>query len=339
MPDLATTYPTVTHDGVTVESNTGTQAELRADLGLPEDDAAAETETAETAEASETDEGATPEPQAAPTRDAKGQFAAKPKEAASAVEAKPKAGNPRHDPQARFNELTREKGEAVRRAEAAEAELARLRAPKSADDPARQPAAKPEKFTYETFEQWAAKAENADRTYDEYHDDRDAARDEFKDRQRQRQAAEQQAQSTWQTYADRRAAYAAEHPDFEERIQRSPITKMPAPPYVVEAVVTSEQAPALQDYFLQHPDVYQRILALSPAAAVREIGKIEERLTAANSGPASALKPAITAAKPLIKPVSGSPSVTDEPVGDEGNDDDWLQDQRKRDAQKRAARR
>lgn len=310
----------VEHDGVVVDSNTGTEAELRTELGLPD----ADDPTPPAADAPDPDDAqpdVTPD-RAAPVRNAAGQFT-KPDAAKS------KAGNPRHDPQARINEIIREREEARRERDADRAELARLRADlESAKRPAQaetKPAA-PDAFTFPAFDQWAAQADHAEQSYEDYiearvrasirHDETQTAK------QRDVEARRNAVQTALQAHDARLAAFKAEHPDYDDLFARSAITKILPPAHIGEAVVTSEHSAALLYYYLQHPAEYETLITLAPTAAIRAIGKLEASLSAAHSGSAASV-PSEPKPKPLIKPVSGSAQVTDEEPGDEASDDEW----------------
>lgn len=74
-----------------------------------------------------------------------------------------------------------------------------------------------------------------------------------------------------------------------------------------EAVVTSDLGPAIIFELAKNPDEFDRINALSPLAAAREIGKIESRLS----------KPAQTEEKPTKKVKSNAPKPVS-PTGGKG---------------------
>src|SRR5262245_46396273 len=138
---------TVDHGGLTVTTNTATEADLRAELARDDPaPAAAPPPDAPPAE--------TPPPTVAePPRDEKGRFVAKEAAAAPAEPAPPDSPAesappparrrddtlPRHNPIARMNQALAQKAEAERRPAALEAELARYRPP-AATSPVTPPA-------------------------------------------------------------------------------------------------------------------------------------------------------------------------------------------------------
>ena len=249
-----------------------------------------------------------------------------------AEEPKPKTGNPRHDPRARIDELTREKSEAIRRAEAAEAERERYRTELEAfrkgdgpkpDKPAEPPAA-PE-FTFPDYDAWLAEdAKRADGRdpYAAYI--RASTRAELKfereheEAQKAQETRQRSAQDAFATFSERQTAFKASHADFDDLVRRSPVSQMETPPWSGHAIVTSEHGPALQYYLLQHPDETKRIFALDGPAAVRELGRIEATLTtSAAVAPTATTAPAlpVTKADPPLEAVGASASASTRSLG------------------------
>ena len=80
-----------------------------------------------------------------------------------------------------------------------------------------------------------------------------------------------------------------------------------------ELVFSPESAPALALHLSEHPDVFQRIAALTtPREVSRELAKLEARLEAATAGNGSRREEEVSKAPPPIKPVSGAPYVAEE---------------------------
>ena len=246
------------------------------------------------------------------------------KPAESTESAKPsKEGNPRHDPKARVAELqaeiaslSRQRGETKAEREALAAEVAALKAERDAlkGKPATEPAktdAKPavEKFTYDEYNAWAAKAENEGRSYEDYLDDRAEARVEHREKlaaeKKEHETREQRSRDAWTKYSERRAAFSKTHPDFDDLLQRSPVTQLDMPPVVGYVIANSEHGPALQYHLLQHPEEAQRIATLGftdPYAALGELNKIEATFTSSAADrtvTAPATLPETQAAPPL----------------------------------------
>lgn len=90
---------------------------------------------------------------------------------------------------------------------------------------------------------------------------------------REQKAKEQEVSSGW---AARVAEAEKDHPDFVE-VACSP--DVPMSNAVMHAIVTSDAGTEVAYWLGQNPDEAERISALEPVAAIREIGKIEARLT------------------------------------------------------------
>lgn len=220
-----------------------------------------------------------------PARDEGGRFvpkaAGEPKADAPVAS---KAGNPRHDPRARIDELTKEKADAVRRAEAAEADRERYRlevdaykrgeGPKPDAVAVKTEPSTPGKIEYpaelKSYEAYAEK--NADATYEDFTDARGDFRLEQRDKLRQQADFEQTARAEYETqlkpFKERETAFKAKTADYDAVIQRSPVAQMPLPPWVIEEIRTSEHGPALRYYLVQHPDETAWMAAQPKAAAV-----------------------------------------------------------------------
>lgn len=220
-----------------------------------------------------------------PVRDAAGRFVQKVVDkVADAVIADrapaTKAGNPRHDPRARIDELTKEKADAARRAEAAEAESTRYRTelealkrgePKPAPVAAKVEPSTPGKLEYpaelKSYEAYAEK--NAEATYEEYMDARGDFRTDHRLRaQQSEQTARSAEEQRLKPFRDRETAFKAKTPDYDSVIQRSPVFEMPLPPWVIAEMLESEHGPALRYYLAQHPDETAWMASQPKAAAV-----------------------------------------------------------------------
>lgn len=243
-------------------------------------------------------------------------------EAAGAAEAKDKRGNPRHDPQARVAQATREAKEARERAAALEARLERLERERTAPPADARPeprAEAPQKPKPEEFE-----------SYEEYLDARDKHnREEWTREMTQRQQAHETASRHVQRIAGAvdglkaSIAKAVETtPDFHERVSPEIMGFMPSftldrntqRPNATNGIAdyllsAPDRAPDLMLYLTEHPQDLQRIAALSSSHAVtRELAKLEARLDAVTAG-VSSEPPKSSQANPPVRPVTGAPSV------------------------------
>jgi hypothetical protein len=261
-------------------------------------------------------------------------------------------GKPRDDPRARMLEATRKEAEAKRERDAIKAErdrlaaeLAEARAGKAPDQP-KKPAGdedpEPQEGDYEDWTKWLKDHTRWD------------ARQEL--RTHQQELARQEAAQSYQrgideavstfgqrvgeafkadpTLAERTAAVAAElRPSFR-RPEGTPLTAMHV---VADEVILSEHAPALMLHFAEHPEELQRVSSLrTPFDIQRAIALLEGRLSAVPVAPAP--KPAVSQAKPPVRPVNGSPhtseGVPDEKASYEQHRAYWL----KKDREKAASR-
>lgn len=75
---------------------------------------------------------------------------------------------------------------------------------------------------------------------------------------------------------------------------------------IADLLVDSNQPHLMMEYLSEHQDDFQRISALHPMLAMRELGRIEMGFDLAPTGPESSPPPSTSRAQPPIKPVSGS---------------------------------
>jgi hypothetical protein len=248
----------------------------------------------------------------------------------------------RNSLQARINELTRKAGEREREAQAAneraerlQRELeARLGGQQAQPEPLAQPAA--QDFPW-------PKAEQFD-NYDEFVQAQAVAAVRYEMWQAQQAQAvwqqQQQAEYLAQTVREREAAFVAEHPDYYDVVNSLSINpQTPTGQYVLAHLQHSDLGPALAYALGSDPAEFDRIVSLPYGRAIAALGRLEERLDArpatAHSGPVAS--PNVTQAKPLIKPVSGSPVASDDgEVPDDLSADEHI---RRMNARDRARRR
>lgn len=116
-------------------------------------------------------------------------------------------------------------------------------------------------------------------------------RQEQERRQTQAQQTKQQKQ---QTFVENAQKMQADAPDFWQVA-----TTFPMSDAMEEAILDSEQGPQVAYHLGQHPEQATRIAQMSPYAAAREIGRLEQKLSIPT-------KPATTSAPDPVKPVGGS---------------------------------
>jgi hypothetical protein len=111
----------------------------------------------------------------------------------------------------------------------------------------------------------------------------------------------------------RTATVRAAHPDFDEVISTLNVA---AESPLGQALVTSEQGPAIMYALASNPDELARISALPPVAAIREIGRLEAKLTSSTAAPKVTPKaaPRKPAAPTPITPVTARGPTTVKPV-------------------------
>ncbi|HYC54517.1 MAG TPA: hypothetical protein VEL28_06245, partial [Candidatus Binatia bacterium] len=211
-------------------------------------------------------------------------------------------------------------------------ELASHRAPPSVQpEPApRRDAAPGESFP--AFETWVQDGQNQQKSYEDYI--RAAARFEAqqifaaeRDRIAQEAAAREELEQA-RAFAERAAQFRATHADYDAAVGA---VRDPVSPLIRRAIQESPVGAQLLYHLATHPEDRAQVVMkttdpdlLEDARALRYLGKLEARLEAATTGPART--PAVTTAKPPIKPVGGSPVSGDSPPdpNSEDNADDHI---------------
>lgn len=109
------------------------------------------------------------------------------------------------------------------------------------------------------------------------------ARDEWRDRQREREAKQQEAakaQAEFQQKTVSALTQAAQLPGFDMELFKS----TPISPITADAIVDSDIAGKLIHHLVTNPDEARRIHALPPARQIKEIARIEDRLSQPPAG-------------------------------------------------------
>ena len=138
--------------------------------------------------------------------------------------------------------------------------------------------------------------------------------------------AEQKQRAAQEAQAERVKSFQSKvnekYPDLAERAES--IAHVQMPDGMGEAISESELGPDILNHFAENPKDFERIAALSPSAAIREVGKLEARLEgAAKPAATAAAEPKKPSAAPApLKPVGGTAVLGDgEPSHD--NPDAW----------------
>jgi hypothetical protein len=313
----------VEHGGVTITTNTASEADLRTEMEAPP-------------EAPPSGDAA-----GAPVRDPKGRFA-KTEAATPLAEAAPPpeppeetepaarrdpatrdATLPRHNPIARLNQALAQKAEAERKAAALEAELTRYRQPAPpvtgpVTPPAPAPAAR--NGHEPQFDQFADAAD----PYTAYlqawtrWDREQGIRQALADRE-----AAQAAQMRTQTFHTRLADGRTQYPDFDTVLANADTLGLQVSAVMQEAIANSPRAADLVYFLATHPEECTQLAEESvgtPVAAATVMQRLLESQAAPraapNTGSGSAARASVSTAKPPVMPVGSSPVASDEPPGD-----------------------
>lgn len=202
-------------------------------------------------------------------------------------EGEAKAGTPK-GVQKRLDELTRQRGEAQRMNERLLSVLERTLTTGKA--PATEaPSGPPKREQFETYEQYLdAKSD--------YRTAEAVQIIEQKAIQARQQEAAQRRDSDWQSKLQKTAS---EIEDFADVVYAD---NLPISQAMVTAMQDSDLGPQIAYHLGKNPSDAQRISQLSPAAQVREIGKIERDLELKKAAPAKKA----SGAPPPIEPVGSS---------------------------------
>lgn len=332
MPDPVT----VDHGGLSVTTNTASEADLRAELERP-------APGTEPLAAPETPEG-TPADAAAPVRDEKGRFLKRDAAAPSAgspppaeatpdappppAEPAPSDGKPRHDPIARMKLAVERQAAAERRAAALEQELARLRPPVTAPVtllPGYPPTPRPAPGGDEPqFEQFAQEPDPYT-AYVQAWARWDHAR--LLEARFAQYEAQQAAKAQQTAFEQRIAAGAQKFPDWQEALTAADTLGLQVSAVMQQAITSSAHAPDVVHYLATHPEECIQLAEESESDTSADAAKwmrrlLESRLgppAAASNGAGTAARPAISTAKPPVKPVGSSPVVSDAPPGEDAS--------------------
>lgn len=139
-------------------------------------------------------------------------------------------------------------------------------------------------------------------TYEEYLEALTDWKVEQREAERERRVSEQSQAQTQQTkvtqYQQRVAKVADKYPDYEEiahGLHWSPTAEM------ADAIRESDIGPDIAYYLGSNPDVAERISGLPPLSQIRELGRLEERLSRPAPKPVSQVPPPIEPSGPKAK--------------------------------------
>jgi hypothetical protein len=313
----------VEQDGVTVTSNTVSEAELRQELETP-----------------------VPEPTAPapPSRDPSGRFVKKAGEAEPAAEPPPAEPAvkrdetlPRHNPIARMNQALSQKVEAERRAAEAESRAAALEA-RLAQRPAGTPAPQGPPFGAPVA---PATGSAPEPQFDQFANEADpyTAYLQAWSRWDRTQAivqaradwdAQQQAQVRHQTIQGRLTEARTVYPDFDDKLAEADTLGLQVTPVMRAAMDDSPRTADLVYYLASHPEECTQLAEESlttPVDAAPVMRRLLESMLGSSGrepapravspkGTGAAARVVTSSAKPPVTPVGSSPVMSDEPPGD-----------------------
>lgn len=197
----------------------------------------------------------------------------------------------------RINELTREKYEAIRRAEAAEQRAKEL------EQKNQQGAAK-------GAAEGKPKLEDFDFDHDAYVDaltdwrlNQKLAERETTEQQRQQQSQEQERA---QQFHSRLSAYQAANPGKWEAAIQAPVNFTPS---MLEVIATSDIGPQIAVYLTENLDRADEISRMTPFAAAAALGRLESSMGAAKSVATPPKPTSVTKAPPPPSTVGGGSVV------------------------------
>jgi hypothetical protein len=324
---------TVDHGGLSITTNTASEADLRAEMEAP----AAELPPA--APPSPTPDPPPSEPPAeapaTPPRDEKGRFTRSeppaPAEGADAAAREAPSDQPdtppqrrhddslpRHSPIARMNQALAQKAEADRRAAALEAELARYRQPVTTPvTPSPPPPAADGEPQFEAFADQPDPYTAYVQAWARWDNRRQIA--ETIAQYEQATAAKAREQAFTSALSKGRTAY----PDFDQRLTEADTLGLQVSAVMREAIADSPKAADLVYFLATHPEECTQLALESettPVAAATVMRRYLESQVGSRavspSGNGAAARPAASTAKPPIQPVGSSPVVSDDPPGE-----------------------
>lgn len=200
----------------------------------------------------------------------------------------------------RIDQLIREKFDEQRRADEAEARLAKL-VPREKPS---EPADKPKVDSYETYEEYV----------DALTDWKIAKKDQERSRLEALDRARENRRSFLSTWRQKVEVASKKYDDFEETLDSDLVLSRE----MTEAIMDSDLGCDIAYYLGKHPEEAERIFKLSPYATVREIGKIEHLISSngtpkQNPSPVSESQPVSKTPKP-ITPVKAGGSANKLPL-------------------------
>lgn len=225
-------------------------------------------------------------------------------------EAKPteeKKQNPKLE--RRFSEITKQREEARREAqqererrEALEQRLAALEK-QATPQPVRDVDAEPQPSQFQDAFEYA-------KALAEYSTEKALAERDRRDAEEKIAAERQKVIETW---ASKVQSAKASMPDFDEVVASSDVVVNDD---IRDAILESDVGPQVLYHLAENEDLAKKIAGMSPKAALREIGKLEERFAAK---PTAKQETVVKSRAPApISPIRGGTTAVDVPIGSDG---------------------
>lgn len=193
--------------------------------------------------------------------------------AAEATEGQAEKPKPRKSPQERIDEVTKQRYDAERERDYWREQALRT-TPTAKEQPAQ--AAPEDDEPDPNLYEYGASDVNFIRDLAR-HDARQEFRKEMEKERRTREV-----QDVERTFAERVRAATAKYDDYQEVVVDGANRRAwPCTPDMADAIRTSEAGPDVAYHLAKNPEDARRIAALTPIAQIRELGRLEERLTAA----------------------------------------------------------
>lgn len=250
---------------------------------------------------------------------------------------KGKEKKPRHDPQARIDEVTAKYREEERKRVALEAEIQALKAPKPAE-PAKpvvvdDPEPDPTDLTKYPAGEYDPKYLREAGRWDARQEFKKQAAEQAKTQARERQlsavegrmaAYGKRVSSEFKDPTELDAYLTALPPDLQNLrpsdVQailepNAPVTARTA---IADCISDAAHPKRLLDHFTAHPDDFQRLSTLHPIQVIREMGRLEATLDAATTT-RTAPAPPQSKARPPVPRVESAPLVEDTAPGDDAD--------------------
>ncbi len=126
--------------------------------------------------------------------------------------------------------------------------------------------------------------------------------------------AQNQHQQVARHFEERSRAYAAEHPEYQEKLADLD-SAVQFPQEVLEVIAFSEHGPAIAHYLADHLDEADRLTRLPPHLAAVQLGRIEAQLSAPKPKP-------VTRAPDPAPVIGGGAAATKDP--ERMSTEDWM---------------